>query len=118
MKLFRHEILHEKRASKTSFRRERLFVADSFIELPHFAECLKAFCRSVRKASPEPIRSSGAQLQEPCELQVDEIILELQAQVRRLENVEALALALFVECFVGGFVMYSGQDGELGSRAK
>eukprot|EP00434_Breviolum_minutum_P026811 symbB.v1.2.023696.t1/scaffold2189.1/size92612/6 len=91
--------------------REKLFIADAFLELKGFSQCLKAWCHLLDDRL-------GAETMDDLRGKASEVILELLAQVRRLDNIEALSLALFVECFIGenlgsavsgGFVMSSGQ---------
>ena len=93
--------------------RQRLFVADALVESRGFlARCLRSWARTLddrlgsEDLSPDDSRAATS-----------EVLQELAAQTQRLDNAEALALALFVEGFIGerlgsglsgGFVLQSG----------
>ncbi|CAE7028407.1 Plbd1, partial [Symbiodinium sp. CCMP2456] len=93
--------------------KQRLFVADTLVESRGFlARCLRSWARTLddrlgsEGLSPDDLRAATS-----------EVLQELAAQTQRLHNAEALALALFVEGFIGerlgsglsgGFVLHSG----------
>ena len=91
--------------------RQRLFVADSLVEAKGFlARCLRPWARML----DDRLGSEGL---DEVRAATSEVLQELAAQTHRLDNSEALALALFVECFIGerlgsglsgGFVLHSG----------
>lgn len=94
---------------------QQLKAADSVIEARGLLPaCLRQWLRLL----DERLSHGSAEVEE----HVVEVLHALGAQALRLDNVEALALALFVECFVGekfvkedgskavtgGFILYSG----------
>ena len=91
--------------------RQRLFIADTLVEAKGFlARCLRSWVRKL----DDRLGSEGL---DEVRAATSEVLQELAAQTQRLDNSEALALALFVECFIGervgsglsgGFVMHSG----------
>ena len=91
--------------------KQRLFVADSLVEAKGFlARCLRSWIRLL----DDRLGSEGL---DDVRAATSEVLQELAAQTQRLDNAEALALALFVETFIGeqlgsgltgGFVLHSG----------
>ncbi|CAJ1377092.1 unnamed protein product [Effrenium voratum] len=86
----------------------KLFVADALVELRGFAPFLRSWSDMLDEGDGLEAAAAAS-----CE-----VLLALMAQVQRLDNKEALALALFVEGFVGktlpsgatsgGFALYGG----------
>ena len=93
--------------------KQRLFVADTLVESRGFlARCLRSWARTL----DDRLGSEGLR-EDDLRAVTSEVLQELAAQTQRLDNAEALALALFVEGFIGqrlgsglsgGFVLHSG----------